>query len=926
MRPLVRLLSALTLVWASAVLAAPPSAGAPAAPAPTAAATPAGPGAAQVTAFHASGELFVDDDLTLVEVRAGQDQVTDSMSAYSSRAGVFLPLGELTRALDLAVTVYPPEKRAAGWVLQESRKFSVDLTTHTARIGGQTIAIPADQAAFHADDIYVRMDLMEKLLPINLKFDARALVLRIDAREPLPFQARLARERRGKEIGGHTDQTTVLRINTPYLAYTPPTLDVMLAGGVGLAAPHETGQWEMRAAGDLAWSAMQLFADSDQSGRLDNVRLTLGRKDYSGHLLGPLKGTDIEAGDTFTPNLSLGERSAGGRGVYFSSGPLGGGSVFSHLDLRGELPEGYQVELYVNEVLVGSQTQASQGRYEFLNVPLSFGANTLRLVFYGPHGEQREEVRHYNFGAGQLDKGKLVLKIGAVQEGANLISAPHPSLGAGAAPTVPTAGQGKVRAAMEVEYGLTPALTLAGGFSQYTPATNETRDIVEAGFRTSLGRMAMQFDAGKDLAGGEAFALNLAGRLAGVTFIANDSEYEGLFLDENQRSGVNGGPLARSTALRVDWIQRFFPTGPGIPISLDFQRDQKPGGEVYTTADARFSGTPGGYFVASTLGFSQNAGGATGVANAMSGSLEVSRLFGAGWQMRGGLQYQVLPEPVAQSVFLDLDHTMTSRNSLRLALSQSLSSGYSTTAQVSDTFHFKRADVAVTTSFSSQTHDFRVGLQLSFSLLFDPTHGAYRLARPGASSGGDVAFDAFVDANGDGRREKGEEPLPDLPLESQGPAVKTDHDGRALITGLGDGAVARIRIRTESLDEPYAIPPADVIEVIPRPGRVTVVDYGLKPVGEVQLRMTTLRGAARKGISGLDIQLVGADKRVAAESRTEYDGSMFIEKVPPGRYEVRIEPEQGRRLGMSLARPVSVTVPPKGGFVGNIEGDVVIKP
>ena len=890
---------------------------------PTDAQTPSAPAATQVTAFRASGDLFVDDDQTLLEVRAGQDLLTDSMSAYTSRAGVFLPLGELTRALDLAVTVYPAEKRAGGWVLQESRKFSVDLPSHMARIGDQFIPIPPEQAQLHGDDIYIRLDLMEKLLPTNLKFDARALVLRLEPREALPFQMRLAREHRKQEIGGHTDQTTVLKVATPYLAFTPPSFDVTVSAGGGLTAPHEVGAWEMRAAGDLAYASMQLFAGADQKGRLDSVRLTLGRKDYAGHLLGPLKGTDIQVGDTFTPGLSLGERSAGGRGAYFSSGPLGGGSVFSHLDLRGELPNGYQVELYVNEVLVGSQTTPEQGRYVFLNVPLSFGANTIRLVFYGQHGEQREEVRHYNFGSGQLDRGKLVLSMGVVQEGTNLI--PAPTYGA-STPVIAGSGVGRLRASAEVQYGLSPALTLASGFAQYTPATSQTRDVVEAGIRTSLGRMALQVDAAKDIAGGEALSMNVAGRIAGVTFLTSDAEYQGFFLDENERAGVSGSPLRRSTQLRVDWVQRLVPHSPGIPVSIGVQRDQKQDGTTFLTADTRFSSTVKGYFLASTLGFSQSAGGASGATDSLSGALEISRLFGAGWQIRGGFQYQVLPTPIAQSIFFDLDHTLSTHNSIRVALSQALSGSYAINGQVIDTWHFKRADMSVSAGFDSQRHDFRVGLNLSFGLLYDPARGGYRLVRPGASSGGDVAFNAFIDANGDNRREKDESPLPELPLESQGPPVKTDANGRAFLTGLGEGAASRIRIRTESLEEPYAIPPADVIEVSPRPGRVTQVDYGLKPVGEVQIRLTTQRqGGPRKGVSGLDVQLLTTDNRVAAESRTEYDGTMFIEKIPPGLYTVRLEPDQAKRLGMSLAAPVTVRVPPQGGFVANIQGDVVVR-
>ena len=887
---------------------------------------PAPSPALQPTPFRASAALFTDDDLLLVEVRAGQDQITDSLSAYSSRAGVFLPLGELARVLDLAITVYPPEQAAKGWILREDRTLSVDLKNHTVRLGDQTLPLAAEQAAFHSDDLYLRLDLMEKLLPIGFKFDARALILTLQPREPLPFQQRLERERRRRGIGGFTDKASILKVATPYLLYSPPSFDVILDGGGGLAGQHVVGRYDLRAAGDLAFASMQAFASSDLQGKLDDVRLTLGRKDYDGHLLGPLRGTDAEIGDTFTPSLSLGERSAAGRGVFFSSAPLNSGSVFSHLDLRGELPDGWQVEIYVNEVLQNAQTAANQGRYEFLNVPLSYGANTIRLVFYGPHGEQRQEVRHYTFGSGQLDKGKFAVNVGAVQEATNVVQLP-PSFGPGGAAAPNGAGEGKPRAAVELEYGLSDALTVVGGLAQYTPVTGRTRRVVEEGLRTSLRGVAVQVDAAEDLAGGEATAFSLAGRLSGISFIARDSEYQGVFYDETQRSGISGALLTRSSELRLDWVERFFKGGFGIPVSLDVQRDEKQDGSTFTTASARLSAVPGGTFLASTLAYSRSAGPTSGAIDTFAGDIEASRLFGAGWQVRSGVQYELLPTPVFQSVFVNLDHALSRRNSLRLALSQALSSGMATNLQITDSWRLKRANISVTTSFDSHLHDFRVGLELSFGLLFDPTLGQYRLVRPGATSGGDVAFTSFIDSNGDGRRQKGEASVANLPLDSQGPEVKTDGQGHALLTGVGAGATARIRVKTDALDEPYALPPADIIEIAPRPGRVTEVAYGLKPVGEVQLRlMVRTSGGELKGVSGLDVQLVSRGDTVMAESHTEYDGTMYVEKLPAGVYHVRIEPAQAKRLGLALNSALSVTVPPQGGYVGNIQGEVVVRP
>ena len=857
--------------------------------------------------------LFVSEDQLLVEVKVGADQLAETLSVYSSRKGVYLPIGELARALDLAITVYPAEMKAGGWILDQSRTLSFDLNNRTANLNGKTFAIGLDEAALYYDDIYIRLDLMEKLLPVNLTFDARGLSLNLKPREPLPFQLRLQRQRRRSTLGASSDHLTVMKVETPYLAYTPTSFDVMLNLGAGLISPRTVGQYDLRAAGDIGYAGMQMFASSDQAGRLNDVRFTLFKKDTNGRILGALSGTAFELGDTFTPGLSLGARSMGGRGVFFSAGSRGSGSVFSHTDLRGELPEGWQVELYANELLQAQQTEARQGLYEFRDIPLAYGANTLRLVFYGPHGEQSQTVRHFNFGGGQLDRGGLVFSFGAIEAGTNLVE------------IAPALGQPKLRTAAVLEYGVNRGLTLVAGYSHYTPVINQSRDVLIGGLRTSLVGTAMQIDLAKDRDGGEAAVVNLAGQIRGVSFLAHQGEYRGPFYDENNRSGLTAGALLRqSSGLRLDGVVRMFRAGSGLPISLNLQREDKQDGSVFTTADARFSFAPRGNFVSSNLSFSQVSNRMIATRSVISGQTEASRLLVGGGQIRGGLRYQIQPRLQPQSLFASYDHALSARNNLYLSLSQDLSAKNATVFQIANVWRLNQASLSLNAGFDTHRRDARIGVQLAFGLMFDPTLGGYRLVRPGATSGGAAVLTAFVDSNGDGRPQPGEALVAGLPLESQGRMVTTDARGAALLTGLGVDSGARIRVLSDALDEAYTVPPADAVQINARPGRVTQIFYGLKPVGEVQMRLTLHKsGGERTGVAGLIVQLVTGDTLVRSEQRSEYDGTLFFEKLPPGDYRVRIEPSQAKRLNLALGGQTTITVPLAGGYVGNIETEVV---
>ena len=116
--------------------------------------------------------LFTADDLLLLEVRLGDVVLTEALGAYSSRAGVYLPLGELARLLDFAIMVDPPERSATGWFLAPTRTFTLDLNQRVAQVEDRQVPLGVTDATLLDDEIYVRADVLGKLLPLG--FDANA--------------------------------------------------------------------------------------------------------------------------------------------------------------------------------------------------------------------------------------------------------------------------------------------------------------------------------------------------------------------------------------------------------------------------------------------------------------------------------------------------------------------------------------------------------------------------------------------------------------------------------------------------------------------------------------------------------------------------------------------------------------------------------
>jgi hypothetical protein len=864
--------------------------------------------------------LLTADDLLIFEVDADGGTLSDGFSAYSSRAGLFIPLGELSRLLDLSITIDPASRRAEGWILSPSRTLSVDLAKGEARVGQRVVPLTRETAVFVNDDIYLRSDVVEQILPLKLSASTNALTLTIKPKEPFPFEQRVERQQRRQDLSTRAEApAAALTVDTPYSVFTMPAVSLDLAIGGGNHDPKATAEFDLRAAGDLLGAGAQVYAASDQSGQLAELRMLLERKDPNGRDAGPFGATLSDLGDTFSPALPVGARAVAGRGFAITSEPLEQPLVFNQIDLHGELPLGWEVELYVNEVLRGSTSQAVDGRYAFLDVPLAYGLNVIRFVFYGPRGERREEVKRLNVGGAQNAKGKFTYSLGAVQEDRSVIPVGQGDL----PPTTTQPGGGELRLSGRVSYGLTDATTVSAGFARYTPAPHDPRFLGMAAVTTSFSGFSVQGYAAHDDQGGSAVALGLAGQLLGASVVVRESEYAGGFLDELQPLEAGAIVLRRDTSLFLDAAVRL--GGDALPVSLRLDRAELENGKAILQATGQASHPIGPYLLSSTLTYSGwSGGGASTASNQLTGQMNLSGLSGGAWRLRGGLEYHLLPGIGLDTVYLTADRALAERVALRLAVSQQFGRAPETTFEVAPTWRFNRADISLVGSYTTGANDLRVGIEISMGFLFDPIRKSYRPAEPGVAQGGSVALQAYVDRNGDDQRDSGDTPVAGLAIQGGRRPVNTDSNGEALITGLGSGASAQLQVDPSSVDDPYLAMPPNVIRIVPRPGRVAVVPYALHPTGEVELHVEFQRADdLPRGLSALLIELVAPNGEVAAQGRTEYDGSLLLEGIRPGDYEVRIEPSQAARLNLRLKSPVHLTVAPAGGFVGLVKATVM---
>lgn len=855
----------------------------------------------------ADPQPFSPDDLLWMEVRAGEERLSDSLNVYASRSGVFIPLGEFARVLDLAVGVFPSQRRAEGWVISQNRQLIVDLNAGRATLSGRVIPIAAGQAAVYADDIYLRADLVQQLLPLRIRTDAAAQLMEITALEPLPFQEREARARRQAALrGGASGDVEEVRLDTPYRVLTPSAFDVNVGGQIARDGARQARRYDVRAAGDLLWTGFEGYLGSNDRGEIGDARVLFTRKDPEGRALGPLGGTRAGMGDVFAPSMAIGAAGFAGRGVFYTSAPLETLDLATPLNLRGELALGEEVELYVNEVLQGAQVSPRQGRYEFLNVPLAYGLNTIRLVFYGSQGQSREVVRRINFGAGQVEAGRLALRLGAVEQGLTVFDVGQAQVG-------PTPGRTRVVAL--AEYGLFPALTIAGGVARYSPDDGPARTLGSVGLRGSIGALAAQLDAAFDDQNGRGLAFGAATRAFGVSMVGRHSEYFGGFVDETRQLAVVGqAPLRRASDLRLDGQARGS-GGVGLPISFNLRRLERTDDRVLTNAELRGSAPLDRYYVSSSVVWEEDRGPEASRSR-LAGATDVATLAVEAVQVRAGLSYAFSPSVDLETAYVLADWQTSRSNVLRLGAIRTLGPAEATSLQASNLWRASRFDLAVNLAYEVERRDWTIGVQLGFGFGYDPYDRRYRITRPGGASGGTVAVNAWIDENGDGLRQVGEPGVSDIVVDAPAGVAVTDRRGRAVAAGLGDGAQARVRLDSEGVDDPFLVAGPPVISVTPRPGRTVQVDYPLRRSAELELSVVLRRGdAADRPLAAVDLVLTPQNGGGAVRGRSDHAGVLFLEGLRPGTYAVTIDEAQARTLGMSLVEARRVEISAEGGFV-----------
>lgn len=858
------------------------------------------PGTPPMAGFVPASAFTADDELIL-QLETAHGEVTDTITAFGTRAGVYLPLGEVARLFDLALTISDGGRYAAGWVLDERIRVAVNLREGTIRIGEREIRLAPREAAAIDGELYLRAERFADLMPLMLTVDLRGQAVRVRTLKPFPFEQRAAREDARTRMAGRggAGERRYPREPDPWRAFGFPLADVELRA-MSDDARGTRGEADLRLSGDFAYMTARVFAGTSSRDGLVAARVQVGRRDPDAHLLGPLRATEFQLGDVGTSALPLGLRGIAGRGAMLTNQPLERLSVFDRIDLRGELPAGYEAELYRNNTLVGSTRIPVNGQYEFLQVPVEFGLNVFRLVLYGPQGQRREEVRRISVGDGRLGKGELLYNLGFAQKDVNLAGVRPPGF-------VPGIDHGAWRATAQFQYGLTTSLTAALGAAWYQ-AVGAPHWLMSAGLRTGIGGLATRLDLGVEDGRARALSAGLGGSTLGVNWTASHSEYDGGFTDEVR--AFSGEALRRASRFDLAANVHLGATR-SLPLAGRIERIEYADGRSQVDASLRASVLVSRLLASGSLAFARTAAPGQSALAQLTGTLDLATLHGSRTQLRGALDYSLTDGPMLDAVRLEVDRAFGPETLVKASLAHTFADR-ETGFGLSAIRRFDRLSLAFDGTYAISGGSYAAIVRLGFGFGRNPLSHRLFTARPGLSDSGAVAIRAWQDADGNHVYDQGEPLLRDVVFNTGSATGKTDRNGIALIGAIGDGTRTSLHIDGETLPDIAMAPLSDGVELVPRAGRIHVSNFAIAALSDIE---GTARFSEGRGVSGLVLVLVDSSGKAVARSRSESGGGFLFEQVRPGAYRITLDPGQARRLGIALANEPSVTVGPKSSVI-----------
>ncbi|GAB1350294.1 hypothetical protein MASR1M107_25090 [Ignavibacteriales bacterium] len=835
-----------------------------------------------------------EDDLLICELLLGRYSVSKEIAVYVTPKGIMLPLSAISDAMEIPIEVKPDEGLASGYLYEKSNSFDLDFKKGTATIFGKAISLDTVNAGATYEDIFIELNTFAAWFRWKIEFNRLDMRITVTPEKKLPIQMRWERE-----SGTRPKQSTLSKtpsnfpvIENDFNFATLPQTDIRLSNSSTFKSNGSSSSisYTFLMSGDFMKMNGFIYHNGRDGSGEGVTNITLGRVDPDGELFGPVKATSFQIGNVALPGSMIFPSTGNAIGFRISNRPTYQPEYFNFQNIEGVLPAGWDVQLFRDSELIGYITSNAENRYLFKEIPLYFGMNNFRLVFYGPGGEVREENKSFNIGRNFIKPGETFY-------------------------TLTLAGyRGDSRTYGKVDLGIMNELTLNLN-SSAVDIQGERHYFAGVGANAFLGPVIISpqfaYDMNEKLLTFEAGLQTKVWGLSVNAGVTNFSPYQ------TGTQGTRSQAMKKRRTLAISGID--FGQKPLFsPISLQYQ-----GSTSFLDLNEDIISVSSGLSVAglnigNTLRWRVNDYGSNFVEPALKYSA-TSSLALYGIMMQGSLEFGMSPE-----WFVNLIRISASKNLDDLTnLSGTIERNFrydSYNLNLNAARRFGEFSLGVYAGYSSG-NVVSMGLSFSTSLAIEPRGGNLNFSEKMDASFGLASIRVFIDANKNGIYDDGELPVKGVGFKVEGRDWDglTSPLGLALLRGLSVGKYTEIEVNTASLPSSNYTVQLKGVQFVPRPGQALYIDFPVRMTSELSGMVYLLKDGTKKGAPGYVVELVDRQtNQVVKTERSAFDGFFNFFEVEVGKYLLRIKPAQKDKLEL-IDKSLIIDVKPNVEFLDGLE-------
>ncbi len=825
-----------------------------------------------------------DQDLRIFELRVKQYVLEDVIPAYQFQDITLLPLGAISELIDLAIEVN--SETAQGFVLKEENSFALDTKRDVIELRGVVTQYDPDRVHVFLNEIFVDSNLLGEWLGMNFNVDLFGSRVWIESSQPLPFIQRKERNQRIKRAlrQMQQQQKQYPSYHEPYQYSGDPFVDQSLrynwqdSSESGSASGY---QYTTYATADLFHHETSLYFTGNNVDFFDSERLTFSRKQSTGGLLGPLDLTEYSFGHVTEPRLALiNQPGSLEPGVSVSNFPLSRQLEFDRHRFIGELPASWEVELYRNSVLIAYQAEPIDGQYDFQDVPLLFGKNHFRFVFYGPQGQIRTEDEYFDLDQSLIRQGQQYYRISMTNDEL----------------------EGH-RGVLQLDRGLTNQISANASLVSIPlelGGQTQQHHYLSVGLRGYWDNFFATANLINDSGSGSAAQLTLQTRLGSSILKFSETQLNQFFSEEFESTVSR---LTDRSELRLDTA---IPSGflPRMPVSFELKRDRFADGNETNSFTNTISVNARGMAISNQLTYQELAS----QDSIASGNLQISSRLGD-VRLRGNLTYLIRPNQDLDSLQLTVDPSNLGDYRLSFSLSHSLQNDLSEIS-VSTNKATNRYNLSLGARYNTE-NALALDATVSFSFGRKPRRAQWFANSRAMAGSGSVSTRVFLDHNQDGIFNSNDEPVADVGFRLNGGLnyERTDENGIAFLIGLPTHQPTVLQIAPETIADPSWHSAIEGVMIEPRSGRSIMLELPIHASGEIDGTVLISQGSRQFGAGRITVELVDSENNVVQTTSTAYDGFYIFSSVPFGHYLLRVAKESQSDQGFiaDSTKPVSVT-------------------